>query len=73
MAAYHDNLEIIKLMCENLPNLDLTYAGKIPSSCGLANQSEISISDYESARVHQKRNSIRSESQLNRIETPRLV
>jgi ankyrin repeat protein len=61
LAAYHNHLDIIKLMCENLPNLDLTYAGKIPSSSGLANQSEISISEYESsARMH-KRNSILSE------------
>ena len=63
LAAYHDNLEVIKLMCENLPNLDLAYAGKIPSSCGLANQSEISITEYESARVQQKRNSVLSEAQ----------
>lgn len=32
----------MRFLCESLPNLDITIAGKIPSSSGLANQSEIS-------------------------------
>ncbi len=37
LAVYHKQLDIVKLMCENLPNLDLAHAGKIPPSSGLAN------------------------------------
>ena len=43
LAVYHDQLEIVKLICETIPNLDLAYTGKIPSSSGLANESEISL------------------------------
>lgn len=35
----------MKLICESIPNLDLVYSGKIPSSSGLVNESEMSIMD----------------------------
>lgn len=53
LAAYHNHYEIVKYLCENIPSMDLTLAGKIPSGSGLANQSEVSYyqgSMYESAR-----------------------
>jgi hypothetical protein len=70
LAVYHGRFEIVKLICEEIPNLDLPYAGKIPSNSGLANQSEISIQEFESSRP------VRSEKldKLNRtIETNRTV
>jgi len=47
LAVYHKNLDVVKALCENIPTLDLAYAGKIPESSGLANQSEMSIDDHE--------------------------
>eukprot|EP00347_Sterkiella_histriomuscorum_P003442 403364280 len=54
LAAYHSQLEVVKYLCENIPSMDLTQAGKIPSSSGLANQSEISsYHEYEtSSRIN---------------------
>jgi len=51
LAVYHDNLGVVKLICEGVPTLNIVVAGKIPSSSGLANLSEISVTDYESSRV----------------------
>ncbi|CDW88582.1 UNKNOWN [Stylonychia lemnae] len=52
LAAYYGFLDTIKVLCENIPSLDLAYAGKIPSSSGLANQSELSMHEYESSRIN---------------------
>jgi hypothetical protein len=43
LAVYHNRLNIVKLVCELIPNIDLYLAGKIPSSSGLANESEITL------------------------------
>jgi hypothetical protein len=43
---------LVKMILENIPNLDIVDAGRIPPSSGLVNQSEISLSEYESARAH---------------------
>lgn len=43
LAVYHSNLEVVKILCENIPILDLEFAGKIPQSSGLVNQSETSL------------------------------
>lgn len=56
LAVYYNHLAIVKLICEYIPVIDLVYAGKIPSSSGLANQSEISVVEYESNRFHNFRN-----------------
>lgn len=45
LAVYHNEMNIVKLICESIPNLDLVFSGKIPSSSGLANESEMSLMD----------------------------
>lgn len=52
LAVYHNHLNIVQLILENIPTLDIVVAGKIPTSSGLANQSEISVGEYESSRNH---------------------
>ena len=42
---YHDHFAVVKLLCENIPNLDLAFAGKLPESSGLANPSEIILTE----------------------------
>ena len=58
LAVYHEHLEIVKLLCEKIPTIDIVDSGKIPSSSGLANESEISINEYDtSSRPGISRNS----------------
>lgn len=45
LAVYNAHLDVVKVLCENIPNLDLALVGKIPESSGLINQSEISITE----------------------------
>jgi hypothetical protein len=45
LAVYNAHLDVVKAMCENIPNLDLAFVGRIPESSGLANPSEVSIDD----------------------------
>ncbi|CDW84657.1 UNKNOWN [Stylonychia lemnae] len=45
LAVYHNQLNILKIICENVPTLDIVYTGRIPSTSGLANESEISLQD----------------------------
>jgi hypothetical protein len=50
LAVYNNNLEIVKSICESIPTLDIVFAGKIPSSSGLANISEITVTETETPR-----------------------
>ena len=43
LAVYYNQMQIVKLLCENVPTLDIVSIGRIPSNSGLANESEISI------------------------------
>ena len=45
LAVYHNQLSVVKVICESVPTLDLAFVGKIPSISGLANESELSIMD----------------------------
>lgn len=59
---------LVKLICENIPNLDIVDAGKIPTSSGLINQSEVSLTEYESSRA--KRSSFGQQESFQ-VESPR--
>lgn len=50
-------MDMLRLLCENLPDLDIPKAGKIPSKSGLANESEISLTEAESHRIYNRRHS----------------
>lgn len=63
MAVYHNHFEIVKLLCENLVDLDVPSAGKIPSKSGLANESEMSFEEMESFKIYSKRHSYMEDSQ----------
>lgn len=43
LAVYHNHLEIVKAICENVPTVDINFAGKIPSGSNLANDSETDL------------------------------
>ncbi len=45
LAVYNEHLEVVKLLCESIPDLDLEKAGQIPKSTGLLNDSEMSVND----------------------------
>lgn len=32
LAVYNNQFEVLKLLCEHIPTLDLAYAGRIPSN-----------------------------------------
>ena len=59
-------MEIVKLICENIPDLDIPLAGKIPSRSGLANDSEISLTDAESHRIYSRRHSYQEDPTVGR-------
>jgi hypothetical protein len=42
-SVYYKNFEMVKIICELIPTLDVVKDGKIPKRTGLANDSEISI------------------------------
>lgn len=43
LAVYHNHLEIVKTICENVPTVDIVFAGKIPPGSNLANESETDL------------------------------
>ena len=65
LAVYYENFEVVKMICELVSNMNLAYVGKIPSSTGLANDSEISITDYDSQRLKPRGQSVSHKYQMN--------
>lgn len=43
LAVYHNHLEVVKTICENVPTADIVFAGKIPPGSNLANESETDL------------------------------
>ena len=47
MLVYENKFEMLKCLCDCMPNLDLVNDGAIPNKCGLANDSEADLFDHE--------------------------
>jgi hypothetical protein len=54
LAVYHNHLEVVKTICENIPTADIVFAGKIPPGSNLANESETDLDADDKVKSSKK-------------------